>query len=250
MNGSLTLLDDNLLYIAFSIIGISSKNEQEMKFRGRGVGHYPIRSLSLCFLKKLRIVRDLRQPPTLKISPLHICDGNWLCGYSKKKQFSIRYQCIKKFLFCILLFFLLQVMLFCWCQNKDDICTYSWSAVPGRSSPCQGCQVGSRMDLGSGPAVLEPPLPELRYQGEFLGSERTRRASLTLFSHPGTCRLGDYGSLNKTRKQAGSRELKHESRPPSLQLLFKRRDVRMKMVTQQLRARGQLTSEHRPQQWR
>ena len=36
MNGSLTLLDDNLLYIAFSIIGISSKNEQEMKFRGRG----------------------------------------------------------------------------------------------------------------------------------------------------------------------------------------------------------------------
>ena len=46
MNGSLTLLDDNLLYIAFSIIGISSKNEQEMKFRGRGVGHYPIRSLS------------------------------------------------------------------------------------------------------------------------------------------------------------------------------------------------------------
>ena len=38
MNGSLTLLDDNLLYIAFSIIGISSKNEQEMKFRGRGGG--------------------------------------------------------------------------------------------------------------------------------------------------------------------------------------------------------------------
>ena len=47
MNGSLTLLDDNLLYIAFSIIGISSKNEQEMKFRGRGGGaHRPIRSLS------------------------------------------------------------------------------------------------------------------------------------------------------------------------------------------------------------
>ena len=46
MNGSLTLLDDNLLYIAFSIIGISSKNEQEMKFRGRGEGHCPTRSLS------------------------------------------------------------------------------------------------------------------------------------------------------------------------------------------------------------
>ena len=44
MNGSLTLLDDNLLYIAFSIIGISSKNEQKMKFSGRGVGHCPIRS--------------------------------------------------------------------------------------------------------------------------------------------------------------------------------------------------------------
>ena len=38
MNGSLTLLDDNLLYIAFSIIGISSKNDQKMKFRGRGGG--------------------------------------------------------------------------------------------------------------------------------------------------------------------------------------------------------------------
>ena len=36
MNGSLTLLDDNLLYIAFSIIGISSKNDQKMKFSGRG----------------------------------------------------------------------------------------------------------------------------------------------------------------------------------------------------------------------
>ena len=47
MNGSLTLLDDNLLYIAFSIIGISSKNEQEMKFRGRGEGHCPIRSFYL-----------------------------------------------------------------------------------------------------------------------------------------------------------------------------------------------------------
>ena len=46
MNGSLTLLDDNLLYIAFSIIGISSKNDQKMKFSGRGVGHCPIRSLS------------------------------------------------------------------------------------------------------------------------------------------------------------------------------------------------------------
>ena len=38
MNGSLTLLDDNLLYIAFSIIGLSSKNDQKMKFRGRGRG--------------------------------------------------------------------------------------------------------------------------------------------------------------------------------------------------------------------
>ena len=46
MNGSLTLLDDNLLYIAFSIIGISSKNDQKMKFRGRGGAHCPIRSLS------------------------------------------------------------------------------------------------------------------------------------------------------------------------------------------------------------
>ena len=46
MNGSLTLLDDNLLYIAFSIIGISSKNEQEMKFRGRGGGQLPNRSLN------------------------------------------------------------------------------------------------------------------------------------------------------------------------------------------------------------
>ena len=49
MNGSLTLLDDNLLYIAFSIIGISSKNDQKMKFSGRGEGHCPIRSLSLYF---------------------------------------------------------------------------------------------------------------------------------------------------------------------------------------------------------
>ena len=46
MNGSLTLLDDNLLYIAFSIIGLSGKNEQKMKFRGRGVGHLPNRSLN------------------------------------------------------------------------------------------------------------------------------------------------------------------------------------------------------------
>ena len=44
MNGSLTLLDDNLLYIAFSIIGLSGKNEQKMKFRGRGVGQRPNRS--------------------------------------------------------------------------------------------------------------------------------------------------------------------------------------------------------------
>ena len=42
MNGSLTLLDDNLLYIAFSIIGISSKNDQKMKFRGRGGANCPI----------------------------------------------------------------------------------------------------------------------------------------------------------------------------------------------------------------
>ena len=56
MNGSLTLLDDNLLYIAFSIIGISSKNEQEMKFRGRGVGHYPTRSLSPVVVPKLSSV--------------------------------------------------------------------------------------------------------------------------------------------------------------------------------------------------
>ena len=42
MNGSLTLLDDNLLYIAFSIIGISSKNDQKMKFRGRGGANGPI----------------------------------------------------------------------------------------------------------------------------------------------------------------------------------------------------------------
>ena len=46
MNGSLTLLDDNLLYIAFSIIGLSGKNEQKMKFRGRGVGQRPNRSLN------------------------------------------------------------------------------------------------------------------------------------------------------------------------------------------------------------
>ena len=46
MNGSLTLLDDNLLYIAFSIIGLSGKNEQKMKFRGRGVGQKPNRSLN------------------------------------------------------------------------------------------------------------------------------------------------------------------------------------------------------------
>ena len=46
MNGSLTLLDDNLLYIAFSISGLSGKNEQKMKFRGRGVGQRPNRSLN------------------------------------------------------------------------------------------------------------------------------------------------------------------------------------------------------------
>ena len=46
MNGSLTLLDDNLLYIAFSIFGLSGKNEQKMKFRGRGVVHLPNRSLN------------------------------------------------------------------------------------------------------------------------------------------------------------------------------------------------------------
>ena len=46
MIGSLTLLDDNLLYIAFSIIGLSGKNEQKMKFRGRGVVHLPNRSLN------------------------------------------------------------------------------------------------------------------------------------------------------------------------------------------------------------
>ena len=44
MKGSLTLWDDSLLYIAFSIIGLSGKNEQKMKFRGRGVGHLPKRS--------------------------------------------------------------------------------------------------------------------------------------------------------------------------------------------------------------
>ena len=55
MNGSLTLLDDNLLYIAFSIIGISSKNEQEMKFRGRGEGHCPIRSFYRIILNNLTI---------------------------------------------------------------------------------------------------------------------------------------------------------------------------------------------------
>ena len=35
------------LCIAFGIIGISSKNDQKMKFRGRGVGHCPIRSFYL-----------------------------------------------------------------------------------------------------------------------------------------------------------------------------------------------------------
>ena len=47
MKGSLTLWDDNLLYIAFSIIGLSGKNEKKMKFRGRGVDHLPNRSLNL-----------------------------------------------------------------------------------------------------------------------------------------------------------------------------------------------------------
>ena len=47
MNGSLTLLDDNLLYIAFSIIGLSGKNNQEMKFGGRWVGESPKRSMNL-----------------------------------------------------------------------------------------------------------------------------------------------------------------------------------------------------------
>ena len=56
MNGSLTLLDDNLLYIAFSIIGLSGKNEQKMKFRGRGVGQRPNRSLNP--------LNEIRQPPT------------------------------------------------------------------------------------------------------------------------------------------------------------------------------------------
>ena len=46
MKGSLTLWDDSLLYIAFSIIGLSGKNEQEMKFGDRGVGEYPKRLMN------------------------------------------------------------------------------------------------------------------------------------------------------------------------------------------------------------
>ena len=46
MKGSLTLWDHSLLYIAFSIIELSGKNEQKMKFLGRGVGHLPKRSLN------------------------------------------------------------------------------------------------------------------------------------------------------------------------------------------------------------
>ena len=46
MKGSLTLWDNSLLYKAFSIIGLSGKNEQKMKFGGRGVGHLPKRSLN------------------------------------------------------------------------------------------------------------------------------------------------------------------------------------------------------------
>ena len=46
MKGSLTLWDHSLLYIAFSIIGLSGKNEQKMKFGGRGVGQSPKRSMN------------------------------------------------------------------------------------------------------------------------------------------------------------------------------------------------------------
>ena len=50
------------LCIAYGIIGVSSKNDHDLKFGGRGVGQNPIRSFYLILSHKLPISRHTSDP--------------------------------------------------------------------------------------------------------------------------------------------------------------------------------------------